>query len=189
MTHLVTHLRQNVIAYLALVLAVGGGGGYAIAATTKPKTITVCADKRTGVLHLHTRGRCERSQTRVTWNQRGISGPQGKPGAAGQPAESVWAIVTDNGQPVVTHGLAVQRTGPGAYQITVTASGCSQSFNAPVGSVSDSYPPTNQGNTAFPVAWVTDTATNSQFTVHTGVVVGGSFSPGDHTFNVIDPCA
>ncbi len=50
------HLRRNVIAYLALFLALGAGG-YAKAAT-KTKTITVCADKRTSVLHLKNHGRC-----------------------------------------------------------------------------------------------------------------------------------
>jgi hypothetical protein len=52
------HLRRNVIAYLALVLALDAGGGYAFAATNN-KTITVCSDKSTGVLHLKTRGRCK----------------------------------------------------------------------------------------------------------------------------------
>ena len=64
------HLRRNVIAYLALFLALGAGGGYAMAAT-KTKTITVCADKTTGVLHLKTRGRCKRGQTRVTLEPAG----------------------------------------------------------------------------------------------------------------------
>ena len=75
---------RNLIPYLALlvVLVVGAGGGYALAASGT-KTITVCADKSTGILHLKTRGRCKSSQTRVTWNQQGPPGPQGAQGAQG----------------------------------------------------------------------------------------------------------
>jgi hypothetical protein len=43
-TRLLQHIRHNVVAYLALVLAIGAGGGYAMAASNN-KTITVCADK------------------------------------------------------------------------------------------------------------------------------------------------
>ena len=79
---------RNVIPYLALllVLAVGAGGGYALAASNN-KTITVCADKSTGILHLKTRGRCKSSQTRVTWNEQGPPGPQGQQGSQGPQGE------------------------------------------------------------------------------------------------------
>jgi hypothetical protein len=51
MTKILAHVRRSAIPYLALVLvlAVGLGGGYALAAS-KTKTITVCADKKTGIL-------------------------------------------------------------------------------------------------------------------------------------------
>ena len=63
-----------------------------------------------------------------------------------------------------------------------------QGINAPVVTVSDCYPPGRTGaSTAFPVAWVEGRGSN-KFTVITGVVVGGSFTPTDHTFNVQDPC-
>jgi hypothetical protein len=65
------HIRRNVLAYVALFLAIGAGGGYAIAATGAGKTITACANKRTGALFLHARGRCKRGLRKVTWNQRG----------------------------------------------------------------------------------------------------------------------
>jgi hypothetical protein len=95
-----THLRRNAIPYLVcgIVLLLGLGGGYALAAS-KPKTITVCADKGTGVLHLKTHGRCKRGQTRVTWNQQGPQGPQGPTGQTGAPAVSIWAQVTNAGSP------------------------------------------------------------------------------------------
>ena len=77
------HVRGRAVGYVAVfVLALGVGGGYALA-SSKTKTITVCADKKTGVLHLKTRGRCKRSQTRVSWNQRGPQGVRGPQGAAG----------------------------------------------------------------------------------------------------------
>ena len=78
------HLRRHAIPYLVcgVVLVLGLGGGYALAAS-KTKTITVCADKGTGVLHLKNHGRCKRGQTRVTWNQQGPQGVQGPAGPAG----------------------------------------------------------------------------------------------------------
>ena len=85
----------------------GVGGGYALAAS-KTKTITVCADKGTGVLHLKNRGRCKRGQTRVTWNQQGPQGVQGPAGQTGAPAVSVWGQVTNAGPLLSGQGLSVQ---------------------------------------------------------------------------------
>jgi hypothetical protein len=82
----------------------------------------------------------------------------------------------------------VQHLSAGTYQLTATASGCAQAVNVPEVSVSDGYPPAGQSAGAFPVSWVRDTGTN-QFTVFTGVVVNGSFTPTDHTFNVQDSCS
>jgi hypothetical protein len=75
----------------------------------------------------------------------------------------------------------------GTYQLTATATACLQAVNNPVVSVSDSYPPAGQLAGAFPVAWIGDGPAN-QFTVFTGVVVNGVFTPSDHTFNVQDVC-
>ena len=60
MTKILVHLRRSAIPYVALllVLAVGLGGGYALAAS-KTKSITVCADKKTGILHLKTHGQVQ----------------------------------------------------------------------------------------------------------------------------------
>jgi hypothetical protein len=120
--------RKSTIIVLLLVLAVGLGGGYALAAS-KTKTITVCADKKTGLLHLKTRGKCKRTQTRVTWNQQGPQGPQGFQGVAGQPgapAVSVWANVANDGTMVSGQGLSVQHVSTGTYQVTITAPACTQ---------------------------------------------------------------
>src|SRR5580700_6853005 len=101
MTAFLARNRKTTIVSVALVLAVmaAAGGGYALAAS-KTKTITVCADKGTGVMHLKTHGKCNRGQTRVTWNQKGPQGVQGFQGPAGPPgtsAVSVWANVTNSG--------------------------------------------------------------------------------------------
>lgn len=192
MNHLLAHARRNAIPYvvLALVLAIGAGGGYALAAS-KSKTITVCADKKTGLLHLHKHGKCKRGQTRVTWNQRGprgVQGVQGPAGQAGAPAVSVWANVANVGSVISGQGVSVQHLSAGTYQVAITASSCARSSNAPVVTVSDSNPPSGHVAGAFPVAWYESTALNEQFMVFTGVVAGGSFTASDHSFTVMDTC-
>jgi hypothetical protein len=202
------HLRRNVVAYLALFIALGAGGGYALAATNN-KTITVCADKTTGVLHLKAHGRCKSSQTRVTWNQQGPQGLQGVPGPQGsqgtqgvqgvQGAQgtqgpsgvSVWADVGDDGSVIAGHGVAVQRMQAGTYQVTITDPTCALGANAPVVTVSDAAPGSVQGG-LFPVAWYGVNGGNHQFMVFTGVVSAGppaAFTATDHTFDVLDACS
>jgi hypothetical protein len=194
MTDILAHLRRSAIPYAALliVLVAGLGGGYALAAS-KTKTITVCADKKTGILHLKTRGKCKRGQTRVVWNQKGLQGPQGVPGATGPQgasAVSVWANVTNAGSVLAGQGISVQHVSSGEYEVTITAPACAHGSNAPVVSVSDGEPPNGQSSSmVFPVAWYEATGLNQQFTVFTGDVTPGSgFSPSDHTFDVLDAC-
>jgi hypothetical protein len=186
MRQILAHVRSNIVAYCAVAIAVAGSGGYALAATST-KTINACASRKTGLLYLRNR-RCKRGQTRVSWNVQGTPGAQGKQGPAGTPAVSAWAYVAGDGFVVAGQGISVARVSAGDYQITVTASACQSTFNAPVVSVSDSYPPNGEGAGAFPVAWVGDSA-SSQFNVDTGVVVNGQFQPTDHTFNVQDTCS
>jgi hypothetical protein len=193
--------RRNVIPYLALlvVLALGVGGGYAFAASNS-KTITVCADKKTGVLHLKTHGRCKSTQTRVTWNQQGPpgaqgqQGPQGATGATGaQGAQgvpgpagvTVWAEVAGDGTVVEGEGLAVEEQSTGAYQVTVTDPTCARIANAPVVSVSHAA---SAAGGAFPVAWYGATPANEQFMVYTGIVSSSTFDPTNLTFDVLDTC-
>jgi hypothetical protein len=190
MLRLLPALRRNLIAYLALFLAVGAGGGYAIAATGGGKTITACANKRTGELVLHSRGRCKRGFKKVSWNEQGRQGgqgPQGAQGPAGVAAVSVWGVVADSGGLAAGQGLAVQHASAGTYQVTVTAPACAQRANAPTVTVADGNPPAGQSAGAFPVAWIT-AGGDPTFTVVTGVVVGGFFTATDHTFDVQDTC-
>jgi hypothetical protein len=190
MTHrLARHLRANVIAYLALFLAVGGGG-YALAATRHTNTITACANKKTGELFLHSRGRCKRGQKRVTWNQRGpqgVQGVQGAPGPPGAPAVNAWAVVSGAGGVVSGSNISVAHTAAGTYQVTVSAPTCVNKINSPTVTVLDANPPNGQGVGAFPTAWVGGSL-NQQFTVFTGVVAGGAFTATDDSFDIHDSC-
>lgn len=186
---IVHHLRANVVAYLALAVAIGGGGGYAVAATSRPRTITVCADRRSGLMYLHQRGRCKRGQMRVTWNQHGLDGAPGPQGATGPAGLTVWAAVSGAGGVYAGHGLAVQRTAAGTYAVTVTDPTCAQRFNAPLVTVSDSNPPAGQSAGAFPTVWVEGGGPSEQFTVVTGIVTSGDFTATDHTFMIHDTCS
>lgn len=187
----VQHLRANVLAYLAIGLALGAGGGYAIAAG-RSSTITACADRHTGVLHLSRRGRCERGQSKVRWNQQGPQGIQGQPGAqgaAGQDAVKIWGTALSDGSPgnAGEHGFTVQRTATGSYQVTITDSRCTSAPAAPEITVDDLNPPSGHVAGAYPLAWVTN-GTGPTFTVSTGVAVGGAFSLENRSFNVQDVC-
>jgi hypothetical protein len=192
---------RNVVPYLALllVLAVGAGGGYALAASNN-KTITVCADKSTGILHLKTHGRCKSSQTRVTWDQQGPPGPQGAQGPQGatgamgaQGAQgtqgpagvTVWAEVSGNGTVLAGQGLSVDEVSAGAYEVTVTDAACSRETNSPVITVSESAPT----GSAFPIAWYEEVGGNQQFMVYTSVVtLPSTVTPTGLTFDVLDTC-
>jgi hypothetical protein len=186
MDHRITrHLRANLVAYLALAVAIGGGSGYALAASRPTNTIHVCVDRTDAhVLHLQTR--CHRGQRALTWNQAGRAGPQGP---AGPPAATAWAIVAPSGAVIGGHGLSIRHVSPGDYQITVSAAGCTQALNAPVVSISDADPPNGQSAGTYPVAWVGDGAGVQQFTVSTGLLVNGTFTPTDDSFNVQDACS
>ena len=180
------HARIIQLAAAPLLGGLISAGGYSLAAGST-HTIKACVDNGSGTLHIA--ARCHRGQHALTWNQQGPQGDRGAPGQPGAPAVSVWATVTQTRSLFAGQGLSVQHMSPGTYQITVTGAGCAQSSNAPVVSVSDNYPPTGQGAGAFAVAWVGDTGTNQQFTVHTGVVVNGAFTPTDHSFNIEDTCS
>ena len=104
------HVRSNVVAYLALVVAVGCGGSYALAAVSASNgTIAVCVDKGSGVMHLAKHPRCGRHQSRI-----------GLRLAARRP----WAAVAPNGDIAVGSGLSITHAGVGTYNVTVTAASC-----------------------------------------------------------------
>jgi hypothetical protein len=169
------HIRSNVVAYIALVVAVAGSGGYALAAVSASNgTIAVCVDKGSGLMHLAKHQRCGGHQARI-----GL-----------RPALEAWAAVEPNGDITVGSGLSITHTGVGTYNVTVTAAGCRNAQqNAPVVGVDDSEPAAGFGPGTFPVAWTQGTGfTGKTFLVHAGVVVNGSFQPRDETLNITDSC-
>ncbi len=177
--------RPSSVAYLVVGVLIGAGGSYALAAGST-STISVCADKGAGLLHLRTHGRCKRGQTRVSWNQVGPQGPQGRQGA---PAVSIWGAEAANNNPIAQHGLSIQHVSAGRYQVTITAAACTHAVdNTPVVSIVDGNPPVGQSPGAFPVVWTTAVLPSGQFTVFTGVAVGGTFTSADDQFNVYDTC-
>jgi hypothetical protein len=181
----IQHLRRNVIAYLALFLAVGAGGGYAIAAGKKSNTVHACVVKATGELLV--KHRCGRGETKLIWNQQGPQGRTGATGPAGPAPPSAWAVVSGSGEANPSDGISVIHVSTGTYQITPTTT-CSGKQNAPVVTVSNSQPPAGQENTAFPIAWVADSGAG-QFMVFTGdVSMTKGFIPQDLTFNIQDVC-
>ena len=163
-----SHLRRNPVPYLALllVLAVGVGGGYALAASNT-KTITVCADKKTGVLHLKTRGRCKSSQTRVTGTsrvRRGCRVRRGRKVLRGAAARrGRWRPGAGGGQRLGERrgqrnghrrsGLCGTARSAGTYQVTITDPTCAHANNAPVVSVSDCGSSGWSSGGVFPSAW------------------------------------
>jgi hypothetical protein len=185
---LVQHLQGNVVAYLALFLAIGGGGGYAIAAT-QTKTIHGCVVKSTGELLI--KKRCSREQTALDWTQVA---------AQDQASPSAWALVSVpvpdtagvSDQRNITHGMTVTNTGTGVYLVTVTAAACAKKRNDPV--VSVSRPGDPEAGASYPVAWVLDGGFETPFVgvgnfeVNTGVVANGQFTPADLSFNIQDVC-
>jgi hypothetical protein len=173
------HLRSNIVAYIALAVAVGSGGSYALAATASNGTIGVCIDRGSGVMHLASHARCGRHQSRI-----GLSS------ALDRPTVSAWAAVNDIGDIESGAGASVAHTGTGEYVVTVTAASCRDaSNNAPVVSINDSAPPYSSAASAFPVAWTQTASTGIEaFTIHTGVVAGGAFQPRDEPFNFTDSC-
>jgi hypothetical protein len=168
--------RRNVIAYLALFLAIGAGGGYAIAATNS-STIHGCVSNRTHALYIQKR--CHRGQHSLVWSQQSRS------------PVTAWAAVNAIGfTGAGARGISVQHVGTGTYNLTATFPQCSQVTDAPTVTVNTSIPPGSTPSGQFPVAWEAHSGNGpNTFTVHTGLVVGGSFTPTDEPFNVEVPCS
>jgi hypothetical protein len=198
------HLKNNVVAYIALMVSVvSGGGGYALAATTqhrtthhkKKTTIVACASKRSGELFLHRHGRCAKGRHKVRWS---IKGPRGQAGAAGAPAPSIFAAVDAGSaasglQYPAEQGMTATRDGVGLYTMTITDPTCAASgYNVPTitatarDDTGGPIPPAG----ATPVAYLdSNIGIQAQFTVHVGYVSStGTFVPSDYNFDVQDTC-
>jgi hypothetical protein len=183
MHRVLTHLRAHVIPYTAVgMLVLGVGGGYAIAAGVS-NTINACVVKKTGELLI--KSKCGHGQRRLSWNRVGPQGPRGftgQTGPAGQAPPSAWATVAGSGPVLVGSGIQSTRSGPGTYQISVTAPACAGKVDSSV--VTPMLAPVGG---SFPVATVSQEGTGP-FTVFTGVVTNGVFTPSDMTFHIQAVC-
>jgi hypothetical protein len=180
---LIAHMRTHLVGWVALFVALGGTG-YAAASHAHSNTINACASKRTGQLSIRHGARCHRGQVKVSWAKQGPKGP------AGTSAVQAFGSVGASGAVIPNGGISVQHSGPGVYVVTVTAPGCAKAFNTPTvtatnGGGSTGIPPAG----AVQTAWIDLTGGGgAQFTVHTGWISGGSFTPADYGFDVQDSC-
>src|SRR3954469_25401256 len=82
------HVRQNLIAYLALFVALGGTGASAatsiVGADGKVAGCVAKKGRAKGTLRVVAPGsRCKRTETAIAFNQRGVDGAPGAEGAPG----------------------------------------------------------------------------------------------------------
>ncbi len=175
------HLRSNIVAYLALAVAVGSGGSYALAATSSNGTVDVCVDNGSGVMHLAKHPRCGRHQSRV-----GLSS------ALDRPTVSAWAAVEPTERSRAVSGASMTHAGIGRLQrhrYCRKLPPCSPTTRQWSASTTANRRRARRQPGAFPVAW-TEGAGHwvEAFTIHTGVVVNGAFQPRDEPFNFTDSC-
>ena len=118
---ILSHLRNNTIAYVALFFAIGGGGaGAAIAATAvSSSTIHACVSKTNGAIYVAKR--CSNSQRALSFNQRGPSGPAGPAGVG------AFGEVNGSGDVVYQQGMTITQTSTGTYTVSITAGSCKHS--------------------------------------------------------------
>jgi hypothetical protein len=83
---LCAHVRQNVVGYLALFVALGGTGALAATSLVGPAgKITGCVNKKTGTVRVvKPRAKCKRRERALAWNQQGSQGQPGSQGPQGE---------------------------------------------------------------------------------------------------------
>ena len=84
------HFRGNVVAYLALFVALGGTGAFAassiVGADGQIHGCYATKGKSKGSLRVvSAKARCRRGERKIAWQQQGDDGPAGPAGAAGAP--------------------------------------------------------------------------------------------------------
>jgi hypothetical protein len=176
----IAHLRGNLVGWIALFVALGGTG-YAATSHSHSNTVNACANKKTGQLSIRHGARCKRGQVKVSWGKQGPKGP------AGTSAIQAFGAVDSSGLVVPNDGISVQHTGSGVFVVTITSPGCAKGSNDPTATVTTPSPSIGPPVGAAPDLWIEPIGT-AQFTVHTGWVSGGSFTPADYGFNIQDSC-
>jgi hypothetical protein len=174
-------MRTHLVGWVALFVALGGTG-YAAASHAHSTTINACANKRTGQLSIRRGARCHRGQVKVSWAKQG---PRGR---AGTSAIQAFGAVGATGIVNPNEGISMEHTGPGVYVVTATSRGCANGLNDPTATVTSPNPSDFVPQGAAPDLWIDANGGLAQFTVHTGWISGGSFTPADYGFNLQDSC-
>ena len=78
----------GVLLLVGVLAGVTIGGGVGVIAASSTKTVTVCADKKTGMLRYAKNGKCAKTETKVLLNQTGADGVAGVAGATGAKGET-----------------------------------------------------------------------------------------------------
>jgi hypothetical protein len=186
---LITHVRSNAIAYVALFFAIGGGGaGAAIAATVvSTNTIHACVSKTNGALYVAKR--CTSAERALSFDQRGPAGP------AGSAASLPYGQVDGQGQVTAEKGMTIVETATGMYTVTITATVCKKANDqipviTPVGfgaEVGPGYQPPAGSSNVEPA--ITESSYGHGFRVAAGYLqADGTFVPTPQGFNLLDEC-
>ena len=128
---LTDHLRANVVAYVALCLAIVGTSVAAINPIGPDGDVDVCFNKRSGVLEVRLKQRCGQGEASFAFaavGPRGAPGPQGPRGATG---------------PAGSPGTPGSPGAPGA-----TGATGSEGVTGPQGATGPAGPPGPQGDSA-----------------------------------------
>jgi hypothetical protein len=129
-----SHLRRNVVAYGALLLAAGSSAAVAGGAIPNPDgTISSCVAKSGGLVPLHEKGTvrivdesgsCRDYEQPLSWNQRGPKGdpgPQGDVGPKGDPGDPGHVeVVVRKGESGVAMCEEGEQALSGGWEISTT---------------------------------------------------------------------
>ena len=73
----------GVLLLVGVLAGVTVGGGVGVIAASSTNSVTVCANKKTNVLHYAKNGKCAKTETKVVLSQKGVAGAKGATGATG----------------------------------------------------------------------------------------------------------
>jgi hypothetical protein len=106
-SNLFSHIYNQWAGFLALFLVITGGMAYAAFNPVSPDgTVPLCAERRSGDLHVRKGRKCDRGEKSFSINQRGPEGPQGLRGIQGE--QGVKGLQGPSGATNVTvHAAAV----------------------------------------------------------------------------------
>ena len=139
------HFRSNVVAYLALAVAVGSGGSYALAATTSNGTNGRRVRRQRQRCHAPRQAPALRAWSNPYRAEFGARPPNGERLGGSR-------ALTDTS--LSGTGMSVSHTGVGVYNITVTAANCRDAATTRRWSASMTSAAGGSGNQlSFPVAW------------------------------------